>query len=294
MRSFVIALTLLLAWSAVRADQRDARLLTVATYNVENLFDTLNDPGINDLVLSPAEYRSKIGNLSKVLADLNADVMALSEIENAGVITDLIESHTLRNIPYDFAHYDSPDRRGIDVALIFRTDKLSLVESEPVRAPGNYLTRDILRAVFSDNSTGTTWVFYAVHLPSRRGGYRRAARAREQLAALLDLKVRNEPAGYRTVVLGDFNANPDSKIVKALDFLHCATLTPYRKGAGSYAWRDTWQMYDNIIIGRNIEYIGEARVFIRPYLLTPEGRFKGYPYRSVYSDHLPVYIQLVR
>lgn len=265
--------------------------LTVATYNVCNLFDTINDPGIHDMVLTPEAYRLKTANLARVIGELAPDIIALCEVENAGVLRDLLAAAPLDTMPYRFVHYDSPESRGIDVALLYRHDRVKPINSEPIRVQGDYPTRDVLRAEFSIPNTDNRLTIYAVHLPSRRGGYGNATRMREVIAARLgDMAAREEPENG-VVVMGDLNDNPTSKLVRRnLGELQCLTAAPHRKGTGSYAWRDTWLMYDNIFVSRNLTS-GDARVFMQGWMLTPSGRFRGYPNRAV-SDHLPVYTNI--
>lgn len=289
--TFPVFLFILLFSAARPTHGQPAQALTVATYNVCNLFDTINDPGIHDLVLSPEAYKLKTANLARVIGDLAPEIIALCEVENAGVLRDLLATAPLDTIPYRFIHYDSPDNRGIDVAMLYRADRVIPLNSEPVRVSDGYPTRDILRAEFSIFGTDTKLAVYAVHLPSRRGGYGRATRMREVIAARLgDMALREAPE-TGVVIMGDLNDNPTSKLVRRnLSGLNCLTAVPHRRGVGSYAWRDTWLMYDNIFASRNLTS-GEARVFMRDWMLTPSGRFRGYPDRTV-SDHLPVYVRI--
>lgn len=268
------------------------RALTVATYNVCNLFDTINDPGIHDLVLSSEAYRSKTAALAHVIGELAPDIIALCEVENARVLRDLLSTAPLDTIPYHFIHYDSPDNRGIDVALLYRADRMTSLNSEPVRVSDSYPTRDILRAEFSLSGTGRELTVYAVHLPSRRGGYGRATRMREMIAARLGDMASRETPGTGVIVMGDMNDNPTSKLLRRnLPGLDCLTAEAHRHGQGSYAWRDTWQMYDHIFVNRDLQPYGNARIFVRDWMLTGAGRFRGYPDRNV-SDHLPVYVRI--
>lgn len=269
------------------------RSLTIATYNVCNLFDTINDPGIRDQILTPESYRFKRAALARVIGELAPDIIALCEVENARVLRDLLATAPLDTLPYRFIHYDSPDSRGIDVALLYRSDRAEPLESEPIRVSDGYPTRDILRAVFAVTGTERKVAVYAVHLPSRRGGYGRAAHMREMIAARLGGMAAREAAGTDAVILGDLNDNPRSELIRRnLSAWRCLTDAPYRKGQGSYAWRDVWSMYDHILVGRESEPAGDARVFLREWMQTAEGRFRGYPDRTI-SDHLPVYIRLL-
>ncbi|HJE87799.1 endonuclease/exonuclease/phosphatase family protein [Rikenella microfusus] len=288
----ILPFILILLYAVRPAQAQPARVLTVASYNVCNLFDTINDPGIRDLVLTPEAYEAKTVALARVIGGLSADIVALCEVENAGVLGDLLASAPLDTVPYRFIHYDSPDNRGIDVALLYRRDRVEPLASEPIRVSDGYPTRDILRAEFAVTGTDRRIAVYAVHLPSRRGGYGRAARMRETIAARLGDMAAQEAPGTGAIVLGDLNDHPGSKLVRRnLSGLRCLTAAPHRRGQGSYAWRDTWVMYDHIFVSRDLEPAEDARIFLRDWMLTAEGRFRGYPDRTI-SDHLPVYVRL--
>ncbi len=260
--------------------------LRIATYNMGNFFDTVNHAGIQDLVLTPAAFAQKLDALSQVILDLRPDALALCEVENREVVEALLHTPRLAELPYRIVHYDSPDPRGIDVAVIYRADRLAYRSGEPIAAPHGYRTRDVLRVEFDELT------LYALHLPSRRGNNPQAARAREAILQQVGTAVRNELAAEpqrRIVVLGDFNENASSKLLRqTLPELHPATLAPFRQGKGSYAYRDMWLMYDNLLVSQALG-TPTAQIFAPTYLLTPQGRFRGYPNRA-YSDHLPAHL----
>lgn len=288
----LLALYLIFLGFYFPARSENRKSLLIATYNVDNLFDTINDPGIHDLILTPEQYALKINNLSRAIGELKADILALCEIENSRVLDDLLRTPALNEIPYRYIHYDSPDPRGIDVALLYRHDRIDIMESEPLQAPDRYATRDVLRV--KTQVEEQTFVFYVVHLPSRRGGRSRATRMRETLADSLNSWGLHEGEDSKVLILGDFNDNPGSKLIsERLTAFRCTTSEPFKKGQGSYAWRDRWLMYDQILVTPNVRTTGEASVFVRPWLLTPAGRFKDYPDRTNFSDHLPVYLKVV-
>lgn len=292
MRFLFAYLLFLLCLPGVRAGSPYS--LLVATYNVENLFDTINDPGVPDPVLAPEPYRTKLRNLSRVIGELGPDILGLCEIEKGAVVSDLLQTEPLREKGYRFVHYDSPDPRGMDVALVYRSDRLRLVNAEPIAAPDRYSTRDVLRVELRPlEDTARRIVCYVLHLPSRRGNNSRTTRMRERIVDRIYALILAEHPATGVVVMGDLNDNPTSKLItQRLPTLSCLTAVPYRKGQGSYAWRDTWLMYDNILVNSVLQPEGEAQVFVRPWMLTPDGRFRGYPYRNVFSDHLPVYVRL--
>ncbi|MDE6499460.1 MAG: endonuclease/exonuclease/phosphatase family protein [Rikenella sp.] len=295
MRASLLVILLGISLSATAGGA--GRTLTVAAYNLCNLFDTINDPGIADDVPTPEAYRFKIEALARVIGELGADVVGLCEVENAAVLHDLIAAVPLDgDVSYRFVHYESPDRRGIDVALLYRADRLRPVASEPIRAPESYPTRDVLRAEFAMDGTDRRLVFYVLHLPSRRGGHGQADRMRQMIAASVGELVAGEASGTGVVVLGDLNDIPTAGWMRRTlaaeeTGLRNLTVAPHRRGVGSYAWRDAWLMYDHILVNGDVNPIGEVRVFRRPWMLTPSGRFRGYPDRRI-SDHLPVYVRV--
>lgn len=269
-----------------------ARGLRVATYNLENFGDTINHPGINDPLFTPEQYAQKLANLSRVVRELDADLLSVCEVENRAVLDDIVREC---GVDYGIVHYESSDLRGIDVAILYRMERLVLLDSYPI-TPSGITTRDVVCAEFCDRG-GDTTLIYAMHLPSKRGGSPAASRARVQIAATVAEQTRQQGVAKNIVVLGDMNENPSSSIVcRTFLHMHCATLRPWRAGQGSYAWRDVWQMYDNILVRPAVgsELAGDARVFAPPYLLADSGRYRGYPRKGEYSDHLPVYVEIIR
>ncbi len=290
--------------------------LRIATYNVENLFDTINDPGVQETVLTPAQYTLKTGNIARVVGDLAPDALGLCEIENDRVLRDLIAAPALAGIPYQSITYPSRDARGITVGFVYRTDRLQVLGSEPIRVTGTgKATRDILKveavvthpALPADHEPQPV-IFYVMHLPSQLGGASAARERRRifsQLMARAGADMQRNPAGI-IVAMGDMNCNPDVilRLKPSIDPFICTTLGPWRRGQGSYAYGDTWNMYDNILYFQPNPSLSprpqgwhrlapDARVFVQPCLLNAEGPYRGYPNRYYFSDHLPVFLDLV-
>ncbi len=316
---------------------------TIAFYNVENLFDTVNDSLTFDDDRTPEgkdswtiqRYRYKLDQISKVILEIgnettgnSPDIVGLCEIENKQVVEDLINSTNLSAKDYGIVHFDSPDERGIDVALLykksifipdaFKSHRLLLSNSEGFR---DY-TRDQL--VVGGYLEDEYFYFIVNHWPSRSGG---AARSKPNrlAAAKLNKKIidsiQYDDRNAKIISMGDFNddAIDDSfkKILKTkgkqegLDSL--SLFNPmeklFRKGVGSLAYRDKWNLFDQIymtsnLISKNKENYSfwKAGVYNPSYLIDPTGRFKGYPLRTYaggsyiggYSDHFPVYIFLLK
>lgn len=304
----------------------------MAFYNIENLFDIYNEVGKNDTDFLPASnkrwtlkrYKNKlrklgyaISNIGVKQTNLHPILVGLAEVENAKVLKDLIQSKHLEALPYDFVHYDSPDERGIDTALLYDKNRFKVIESsiyaiELVDDLGAIdYTRDILLVTgFLDG--------YKVHIiinhwPSRRQGNvetekKRITAANKVIEIITNLRAKNEDA--KIIVMGDFNDDPASKSIKHLVKTHglynpMDTLLSYTRGTTVH--RRKWNLFDQIIITTNfferkpevLRYY-DADIFDADFLKQNEGRFKGSPYRTFvankykggYSDHFPVHITL--
>ncbi len=316
---------------------------TVAFYNVENLFDTLNDSLVFDDERTPngayqwtrERYQTKIEHISKVLAEIgretaktSPDIIGLCEVEKIGVVRDLINHPNLIERNYGIIHADSPDERGIDVALIFKKSaflptsfksvRLLLFDDEGHR---DY-TRDQL--VVSGILDGEEINFIVNHWPSRSGGELRSRPNRIKAAQLnkriMD-SIRYLDSGAKIISMGDLNDDPRDytlkKVLKTkgkksqLDSL--GLFNPmesmYKRGFGTLAYRDKWNLFDQFLLSTNLintekeaYSFWKAGIFTPNYLRTRQGRYKGYPFRTYvgttyqggYSDHFPVYIHLIR
>lgn len=316
---------------------------TIAFYNLENLFDTRNDSLTSDDARTPegvdhwtdARLTKKLLHLSQTLAEIgNAmganppDIIGVCEVENEGLLQSLIQQPALRSVPYGVVHFDSPDPRGIDVGLLYRKDRFFPEESKSVRLllydeeGVRKYTRDQLIV------TGYLDVDYigilVNHWPSRGGGAIRS-RGHRKAAALLqrhliDSLMYRHPE-IKIISMGDFNDNPEDaslSILKGKAWKKEASLNRelynplskgYRRGLGTLAYRDRWNLFDQILFsqgwtgktggGYRLWKIG---IFEADYLKTPSGRYKGYPFRTYagglyqggYSDHFPVFAYLIR
>ena len=341
-RSIHFFILLILSVGALSA-QNVAHRIPIAFYNVENLFDC-NDDANDDAEFLPQgkrewtneRYQEKLNNIARVLgsiADNGAAVVGLAEVENRHVLEDLVRIPNIRKRKYGIIHYDSPDPRGIDCALlydarVFRPKSsgvrfIALPDESPIP------TRDILFA------TGTieneVFHFIVAHWPSRYGGDPASA-GRRMVAAqtmhqVADSLLREYP-GSKAILMGDFNDDPfDASVVEGLnlcqtiDETHAADLfspmlSMYRQGAGTLAYKGEWNLFDIMAVSGNLlkkntqglhlyqdpESHQLAYVFRRDYLLqqTPKHRgeplrtFAGNNYLGGYSDHLPVYLYLTK
>ncbi len=319
---------------------------TVVFYNIENFFDTINDPDINDEEFTPegknnwtgTKYYQKLANMEQVFYDIaraNKDfpvVMGVSEVEVRTVLEDIASTPKLAPANYRIVHYDSPERRGVDVAFFYRPDRFKLEGSFPERAiiPGrpDFRTRDIL--TMWGTIEGEEFFFMVAHWSSRWGGkdqseFLRVANG-TQMRRIAD-SVRVLRPETKFVLMGDFNDDPTDKSVAEslgakgdIKKLEPGDLyTPYtamlKAGLGTLAYGDAWNIFDNIVVSENLvnpkkgelqlqksiynsRYYGN--IFKPSYLIQQEGRYKGYPFRSFsggsfiggYSDHLPVFINI--
>ncbi|HVZ24976.1 MAG TPA: endonuclease/exonuclease/phosphatase family protein [Sediminibacterium sp.] len=310
----------------------------IAFYNLENFFDTVHNPQINDLDFTPGGikqynsfvYRDKVRHLARVLSGLGdpAGIQApaligVAEVENDTVLEDLVRHPLLRKYPYHFIHFDSPDPRGIDVALLYRPDLFVPAQAKaiPVALPSGsklaYHTRDILYV--QGYLSGDLIHVFVNHWPSRRGGERRSAPARAKAAGICRDKIReilHDAPGARILLMGDLNDDPTSpSLRKALgardapgktgpEDLFNPWVACYRKGIGTLANRDAWGLFDQILISQSWllpkpgwRFVGQG-IYNQPFMVENTGRYRGYPmrtwdgnrYRGGYSDHFPTYL----
>jgi predicted extracellular nuclease len=305
---------------------------TAVFYNVENLYDTQDDPKTNDDEFTPSgkvpwtddRLETKINHLSQVILDIESpampDLVGFAEIENKQVLEMLTSSAGLKKIKYSIVHFDSPDERGIDVALLYNPSSFKVITSEPlhVTLPDNDLTRDILYVKGKLNSGEILHVFVN-HWPSRREGSEQSAPKRMAAANVLRAKVdeiQKLEKSPNILILGDFNDEPsDNSITNGLKALNpdveinaknlYSLLYPeYAKGEGSLYYKD-WDLFDQVIVSGNLlertkgfrTSVNNAGIYKAEYLLykTKSGELR--PNRTMsdkyfggYSDHLPVYV----
>ena len=309
----------------------------IAFWNVENFFDCVNDTLKNDDDFTPfgthawgrKKYDAKCVSLYKVISALNAEqpliVCGLAEIENARVLRDLCFGTPLRFLNFGFVHYDSPDPRGIDVALLYRKELFNVLFSRaiPLIYSGDSVahTRDILyvKGVTNENLANDTLHFFICHFPSKFGGALETENKRYQAGLLLRFCIDTLLAAHpqaKVIAMGDFNGEPTEKpLQQGIKFGFSDTsilvnlMLPYAGKQGSHKYREKWSIIDHIIVTDNVrlrikpaeaEY--EAQIFNRSFMLMPDKNymgqkvfrtFSGPRYLGGYSDHLPVYIDLV-
>ena len=334
-------LTLLLAVFVCCAMAQPAQnKAVIGFYNVENLFDTIDDPLKNDEQFLPNgdyrwgtdRYNAKLESLSKVielLAQLDGGlvVLGVSEIENEQVLLDLAATPRLKPYHLSVCHHESPDRRGVDVAFFYDASRFTSLSTRafPTIVPGqpDFITRD--QWLMTGILDGTDTLDIVVnHWPSKSGGEKRSLPGRLAAGALgrqIADSVLNSRPNAKFIYMGDLNDNPTSKCIlqemntktKPENLASTDLYNPmwklFRDGIGSYAYRDSWEMLDNIIISGGLVNAApgtykfrSAHVFRKDFMFTKTGSYMDYPFRTFaggnyqggYSDHLPVYIVLTR
>jgi len=299
-----------------------ANTQVIAFYNCENFYDTTNQLYVNDEEFLPnaakgysaLRYAHKTSQLSKVVFGLGQlgsrsgiALLGVAEIENQYVLDKLIQSDAIRKYHYKYIHFNSGDPRGIDVALIYQPTlftpyqykTFSLKDSKHFQ---QYATRDIL---FVKGMLQKQWVYILVnHWPSRRGGSNEARKNRIWAATnckrIMD-SIQRMDSNAHWIVMGDFNDNPTNKSVRLLGLVN-PFLNLYKNGLGSLAFRDSWNLFDQILLSPNWQppknnlnnY--QSIIYKRKELVESAGKYKGYPmrtwngdqFRGGFSDHFPV------
>ena len=317
----------------------------VVFYNLENLFDTINDPDKLDDEFLPdgvkkwnsSKYYRKQSNIDKVFFDMAAinrefpAVIGVSEIENRLVLEDLVSQPKMSLGNYRIVHYDSPDRRGVDCAFLYRPDvfKLEGSKAHKFEMPGmpKFRTRDLV--TMWGTIEGEPFFFLVSHWPSRLGGKEASDAKREAAASqcrrIAD-SVRIANPNTKVVIMGDLNDDATDKSItdvlgakaKINKLSEGDLYSPYiellKAGYGTLGYRDSWNLFDNIIVSENLatgstgslklvrapksKYYGN--IFSRPYMMQREGQYRNYPLRTFvsnnfqngFSDHLPVFIYI--
>ena len=304
---------------------------TVMFYNVENLFDTEDDTTKNDEEFlrdgtrrwTASRYHRKLNSIARAIAaagewDLPS-LIGLCEVENESVVKDLAYGTFLSAGNYGVIHRDSPDPRGIDLALLYRRDRFSVAEVRSWLPESEdavpVSTRNLLYARIV--AGGDYLHLIICHLPSRRGGMLAAEGLRSRVAQLVGEKVDSIQTHNKgmepVIVMGDFNSSPDDLLMSGLEAtgrLVNLAAEPAAGGKGSYRYQGIWEMIDQVLVSPAMEDStgvwlappGCFRVVEAPFLLTedetypgqkPFPTYGGYRYSGGYSDHLPVAVKLI-
>ena len=293
--------------------------LRVGFWNVENLSDLEDDPTTRyeEFALGGRKnvtqeiYDLKLKNCSYVLADLNADVLGLCEVENYFVLDELNDAFTGRD--YKIIHYDSPDSRGIDNALLYDPNVFNVISSTPIQntLPDGNLTRDILYV--KGEYAGYTLHIFVNHWPSNYGGKEKAIPKRRSTARLLAnevAKLLSEDPDADILLMGDFNEDPTDDNVRILKSVNMTSMMASMMGqrkVGTYVYKGVDYFMDQIIISEGLNddkglIAGKAQILDKPFYRQQEGNYAHYPFRfwagnkllGGYSDHLAVYVEILR
>ncbi|MBN2765426.1 MAG: endonuclease/exonuclease/phosphatase family protein [Paludibacteraceae bacterium] len=318
----------------------DVTVNAIAFYNLENLFDTIDNENVNDAEFLPngankwgtMKYNSKLQRMAYAISQIAIDqtpvgaaILGVSEIENRLVLEDLVKQPEIKNRSYQIVHYDGPDRRGVDVGLLYNPRYFTVTNSKSYRLytdDPEFLTRDQL--MVSGYLQDEKIHIIVNHWPSRYGGEMRSRPKRNAAAALtrsiVDSLHKTEPKA-RIIVMGDLNDDPTNE--------SCATILGAKKelsevnpgdlynvlwktfdtGIGSLSYNNQWNLFDQIILSHQLSKGGKgnlrlwkSEVFYRNFLIQQEGRYKGTPLRTHaggvwlngYSDHLPTIVYLIK
>ena len=305
MKKVLYTLAVLLVLSPLCCMAGGKKSYIIGFYNLENLFDTYHDDGKNDYEYLPdganewteAKYEKKLKNMARVIRAMKDEnkvwhaVLGVSEIENRHVLEDLIAEPAIADANYQIVHYDGPDRRGVDVALLYRPEVFTVLESKSIPFDFNsekiqfslnkeeqdyFRTRDILmvRGMLGDEM----FAFMVAHLPSRVGGKGDDLRSRGgEIMYEEAMRLQAEFPDIKIVAMGDMNDNPtdDSMAVymhgkEKLDEVNTGEdfFSPFvsmlKDGYGSLAYRGEWNIYDILVCNYNLAKAPKGGLKIKP------------------------------
>ncbi len=344
-KSLLLLIALIGVTNVWAQEEKRFKIHTVAFYNLENLFDTINDPlkydeasPIMELKANRSEvYKKKVKNMARVVADIGRDkannspaIIGVCEIENRAVLEDLVNDPLLLPKDYGIIHFEGPDRRSIDVALLYQKALFRPIDSSSHElliyddlSRKRVYTRDQLLVI--GKLDGDLIHVLVNHWPSRSGGEARS-RSKRVGAAKLNKRIIDSLQSVdpyaKIITMGDLNDDPTNASVKdALKAKKEKDEVPLKgiynpfekmfteKGYGTTAYRDAWSLFDQIMMTQPFiedDYSSyrfwKAGIYNKAYLTNKRGRFKGYPLRSFadggfsdgFSDHFPVYIYLIK
>jgi hypothetical protein len=300
-------------------------------YNVENAFDIVDNPATDDNEFLPdgvmrwtrGRYETKLNNIYKTIIAAGEgeppELIGFCEVEDSTILKDLISKTYLSKYEYGIIHEDSPDRRGIDVCMLFRKDVFKLETYEYWIPEGldvnEFSSRSVLYAKLSSGSD--TIHIILNHWPSRRGGVLSGESMRKLIASTIRNKIDSisaESSVTKLIITGDFNSTPDQSEMKMMtgftgDGLINLSTEPARRGEGTYRFQGIWELFDQIIVSSDLLNSNEGfstgendmHIFKADFLFTddplypglsPFPTYKGYRYQGGFSDHLPVLLYL--
>ena len=328
---------LIISLVIISCNEQEISSASIAFYNVENLFDTEDDPNKYDEQYTPTsdrkwdekKYSTKLTNLAKVISQIANDkaptFLGVCEIENRKVLEDLVKDPQIAQNDYGIAHIESPDERGIDVALLYNENIFTVKKVkayQPDLSAFDDKTRDILY-VKGKLANGEILHFIINHWPSRGGGRKESEPKRLAAAQrLLSIheEILNDNPEAKIIVMGDFNDEPSNKSISETldvackmdkvenDQLFNAFCKLEDQDKGSYRYRSYWDMLDQIMISKSmitdtagVHFIPNSAGIKAEDWMIQTGKYEGFPLRTYggnnylggYSDHFPIYIELI-
>ena len=308
----------------------------IVSWNIENLFNTHHDSLKNDREFLPdamrhwnySRYKKKLADIARVITAIGEwnppALVGLCEVENDTVLRDLTRRSPLKELDYRYVMTDSPDSRGIDVALLYQRDLFKLLSSRSISIPPlkqHRPTRDLLH-VSGLLLTEDTLDVFVCHLPSRSGGAKESEPYRLHAAQILRTEadsILHKRLHPQVIIMGDFNDYPTNKSIRKvleaeapapalspLKLYHLLARKAKSKDFGSYKYQGEWGLLDHLIVsGTLLNRSGEfftseekANVCLLPFLLIEDKKYgdkepfrtyKGMKYQGGVSDHLPIY-----
>ena len=284
--------------------------LRIVSYNVENLFDTKHDTLKNDSSFLPEgmhhwtyrRYQTKIDRIAQVLVNIggweSVPLVGLCEVENARCLRNLC--YKLRRFHYKYVHYDSPDERGVDVALLYDSTRLSILNSRALSLSlDGDATRDILYVSALYEQRDTVYVMMC-HLPSQLGGASNTDWKRQRAKSLIQSQIDSiflyQPSA-NIVVMGDMNTSAQDDLTGMVNLM-----IPIQKaGQGTHKYQGIWTCLDQFYVSQSIATKATATIFSPWWLLEedtkyldykPHRTYIGFRYNDGYSDHLPIVLHL--
>ena len=286
--------------------------LTIVSYNIENLFDYEHDTLKNDSSFLPDgdrhwtyyRYQTKLDRIAQVIVNISgwesAEMVGLCEVENERCLRDLC--YRLKRFHYKFVHYESADERGIDVALLYDSTKVKILDSKPLRVDlQGDVTRDIL---YVEALVGNQDTLYAMvcHLPSQLGGTAATEGKRNAVKQVLKqqvdsiLRVQSEA---KIVVMGDMNSDARDDLQGMSNMM----IGCEKEGKGTHKYKGMWSCLDQFYLSTTLKNNANVIIFSPEWLLEedtkyldyqPKRTYVGYRYHDGYSDHLPVVLRVSR
>lgn len=312
--------------------------IRIGFYNVENLFDTIDIANKIDEEFTPTSdkkwnttrYFKKLNDLAKIVDAIQyPEILGLCEVENKTVLEDFTQQTSLKNHDYSYVHFESPDARGIDVALIYQKKVFKVLDSDNIQidfpksviGEEPYTTRDILyvKGIFGNNEILHLFIN---HFPSRRGGVKASEPKRvyvaQQLRSRID-QIQKADKNANILITGDFNDETNNKSISEVlnanaptsnntstDLVNCSAKMDEEK-KGTYNYRGDWNMLDQMIVSgamlqpNSKTKVGRLGIFQEEWMMfksdrngwTPNRTYGGPNYYGGYSDHLPIYVEVM-